>query len=127
MDGECPRCRYRASRWEIDSAAGDPLRIAISCGRCHDQVELEGEAAAAWLDGSGFALPPIEWVVITRNGQRHELTAPWWETRWEAGSGWSHRFSTLPVVREWPGEQVTLVQRRNGHLLQQVWPVEADE
>lgn len=62
-----------------------------------------------------------EWVVTLRNGRRHEIEAESHERADQAG--WRHEFWTAEgLARWWPEDLVTLVQRRDGHRLEQVWP-----
>lgn len=64
-----------------------------------------------------------EWVVTLRNGQRHDVEAVRYDRRTLADESVHHEFSTPHAQpRHWPDEQVTLVQRRDGHHLKQVWP-----
>lgn len=66
-----------------------------------------------------------EWVVTLRNGQRHEIEADRYDRRTLADGTIHHEFSTPPnQPRHWPDEQVTLIQQRRGHHLDQVWPKE---
>lgn len=59
-----------------------------------------------------------EWVVTLRNGKRKEFEAESFMHFPE----WIEFGPTRPVNRSWPLEQVVLVQRRDGHHLEQVWP-----
>lgn len=66
-----------------------------------------------------------EWVVTLRNGKRHELEADAFSANIEHGEttaiGLGADADEEPRI-SWPVEQVVLVQRRNGHLLEEVWP-----
>lgn len=71
----------------------------------------------------------MEFVVILRDGQRHEVEADVFEV--EISDPPAKRLLRIAFGAEgakpsrwWPGERVVLVQRRNGHLLEQVWPAE---
>lgn len=65
----------------------------------------------------------IEWVITLRNGQRHEVEARRYDRRTLADDSLHHEFSSPPdPPKHWPDHQVVLIQRRNGHLLEQVWP-----
>lgn len=57
MNVECPHCLYRTARWETDSAVGEPIRLVVTCGRCHHEEEFVGDAAAAYLEAYDLELP----------------------------------------------------------------------
>lgn len=66
-----------------------------------------------------------EWVVTLRNGQRKEIEAESFdvEEKWPPGAVVAVSFiGARDRLMRWPAEQVVLVQRRNGHHLEQVWP-----
>lgn len=64
-----------------------------------------------------------EYVVTLRNGQRQEVESTHYECRYD-GDTIVHCFTGPPSSPTYD-DRVLCVQRRNGHLLEQVWLVEA--
>lgn len=61
-----------------------------------------------------------EWVVTLRDGRRIDVESERYEARVVDGVT-VHCFTGPPRSPTY-GDRVTLVQRRDGHLLEQVWP-----
>lgn len=60
--------------------------------------------------------------MVTRNGRRHEIEADT-HKRALVANEWRHElWDANGLARFWPEEQVVVVQRRDGHRLEQVWP-----
>lgn len=74
-----------------------------------------------------------EYVVTLTDGTRHDDVAAETYERVHvpvrATAEWRHEFRSRPpgLSRWWPEDRILLVQRRDGHLLEQVWPLEATE
>lgn len=65
-----------------------------------------------------------EFVVTLRNGRRVDVEAAEYEHA--PGGSPSHRFMGAEANAVYSDDLVLLVQRRNGHLLEQLWPEATD-